>query len=96
MTFRNKKIRAFFSDKHGNIVIAQAANIPLIMWFCFLAGWLITFYLLEYLHGIFRIGAYASILYWAVLEIFSGVCMWRKTLGLFVYTSALVMLTLNF
>jgi hypothetical protein len=90
-----RKIRAFFSDKQGNVVIAQAANPPLLAWYGFMAGWLLTLFVFKEIHIIFRIGAYVSILYWATLEILSGVCLWRKTLGLTVYTIAIIMIVLN-
>lgn len=83
-------IRAFFTDKEGNVVIAQKANAPLLAWFTTLIGLFVTNHLFTQLHPFFRAASYITIIYWALLEIFEGVCPWRKFLGLVVYTIAVV------
>jgi hypothetical protein len=86
------KLANFFKDKNGNIVIAQRANPPLLAWFFFQSLVFITRHVIESLHAPIVILAFASIIYWALLEIFEGVCTWRKALGLSVYSVAILIM----
>ncbi len=74
----------FFKDKHGQIVLAQTPNSPLIGWFIFTMLnllWPATQPKMHYLYGIL---AYGFIFTWAWLEITSGVNTFRRLLGLIV------------
>ena len=75
------KLRKFFTDKHGTVVIWQTPNAPLIIWFvCVLAGRITE----GLLHTLLSVVGTVSILIWALLEIFAGVNYFRRTLGLVV------------
>lgn len=70
--------QTFFRDKSGKVVIGQWPNRPL--WYA------ILFYFLQFVDfpyfGIASFwGVKLSLLYWAYLEIVSGVNGWRKLLG---------------
>jgi hypothetical protein len=70
-----------FKDKDGNIVIAHRPNKPL--W----AG--LIFFVMGYLpnstlQDISFLGFIFSLLYWSYLEIFYGVNLWRRFLGLLI------------
>jgi hypothetical protein len=76
----------FFRDEHGEIVMAQAPNLPIL-------GWAICAALSKLiregrLHTSFHLLAQAFLFTWAYMEIRSGVTPFRRTLG------ALVMLGL--
>ena len=74
-----KYIVNFFKDKNGKIVIAQFPNRPL-----FIAAF---FYAIQFINNdltmvIGKWGFFITLMYWAYLEIVSGVNSWRKFLGL--------------
>ena len=73
--------KKIFHDSKGNIVIAQRPNKPLIA-----AG---LFYLIQFLpfsasSQISKWGVTIFLGYWALMEIFSGVNLWRRMLGFIV------------
>ncbi len=75
-------LRHFFTDKNGNVVIAQRPNLPIIIW-------LITSILRHttagssYVVALEVIGT-SALAIWAFLELVSGVNTFRKLLGLIV------------
>ena len=75
----------FFQDKHGNTVIAQTANLPLIAW---LALVVINFFVHSAILGWL---ATAFLFIWALLEIFQGVSYFRRLLGLVVLAGLVIM-----
>jgi len=75
LTFSDK----IFKDKKGRIVLAEAPNLPLIVWF--------TMTLLAYpLTGkaalLSSVAARTALFIWAWLELFKGVNYFRRGLGL--------------
>jgi hypothetical protein len=76
------KLRKFFTDKHGKVVIWQTPNAPLVIWFvCVLAGRVTD----GLLHTLLSVAGTAAILVWALLELFDGVNYFRRMLGLVVF-----------
>jgi Co/Zn/Cd efflux system component len=74
--------KRFFQDKHGKIVIWQMPNVPLWIWVgCSVLGWAMKRGIVHTAAGI--IGTIALIV-WALLEIFSGVNIFRRVLGIVV------------
>ena len=77
-----KYVKAFVSDKHGNVVIWQMPNLPLILWFVFMLAAYAT-------HGQIRtvlaVASTASLLVWAFLEIVQGASYFRRVLGMIVF-----------
>ena len=74
----------FFKDKKGKVVVAQWPNWPL--WVA------LIFFLLKYFpHSIVQDvsfwGLILTLLYWSYLEIFFGVNLWRRLLGMLVVMS---------
>lgn len=75
-------IKKIFRDKNGNIVIGQRPNTSLIIWVvCAVLGYFISYgvtgKVLDYLGTI-------AIIFWALLEIFYGVNIFRRILGIVV------------
>lgn len=71
----------FFKDSHGHTVIVQKPNLPIYI--------ALGFYLIRYLPFEMSIvvsqwGVIVTLLYWAYLEIFYGVNVWRRILGVIV------------
>lgn len=88
-----QKLRQLFTDKNGNIVIAQRPNIPLTIWVA-------TIILLSLNTNIFFENALAvvgtlALAIWAFLELVSGVNMFRKLLGLCVISYIFVALLMH-
>lgn len=76
--------QSFFKDKNGKVVIAQFPNTPLILWFI---TFLISFFPLQSrLSNFFDLISFGAIFTWSWLEIFDGVNIFRRVLGLFVVT----------
>ena len=75
-------IDSTFKDKTGHWDVIALPNLPLIIWA------FATFLGMIFKHGIphqvFSIIGLAAIVFWAVLEIFSGVNYFRRALGLVV------------
>jgi len=79
-----KALSNFFKDRRGNVVIAQAANPPIVAWFILTVinygvhspaiAWLATAFLFT----------------WAFLELYQGVNYFRRLLGLVVFVSLIV------
>lgn len=79
----------YFKDKNGKIVIAQWPNLPLwIALVCFLLG----FSSQPVIKNLSSWGLLISLLYWSYLEIFYGVNLFRKTLGIAVLISQIFQL----
>jgi hypothetical protein len=79
MQLKDLNIKNFFTDKDGKKVIAQFPNWPLRTAF--------VFFLLKYIpdttfRSVSIWGVRVSLLYWAFLEIVSGVNLWRRFLGI--------------
>jgi hypothetical protein len=75
------KIKRFFQDSQGKIVIAQWPNTSLWLVIGFFAIGLFPQPLLQ---SISFWGVLLSLVYWSYLEISSGVNGWRKLLGIVV------------
>lgn len=77
-------LRNFFKDKRGNIVLAQAANPPILGWFI----------LTVINYGVHSLAiawlATAFLFTWAFLELYQGVNYFRRLLGLIVFVSLIV------
>ena len=73
-----------FKDKHGQIVLAQTPNLPLIGWFIFMVLNLIWNSDQPKIHSLFSLLSFGFIFTWAWLEISDGVNYFRRALGLFV------------
>lgn len=86
-------MRNIFKDKDGNVVIAQWPNAPLIAWFVTMVLTQLPFpeAPLRFL-SLFSFGALFT---WAWMEIFSGVNVWRRILGLVVMVLLLLNLSLT-
>lgn len=74
-----KYIKAFFSDKHGKVVIWQSPNLPIILWFVFMLATHMTH---GQLRTIFAVISSAALLVWALLEVIQGASYFRRVLGL--------------
>lgn len=84
-----KKIfKKLFLDKNGRIVVAQFPNVPITIWFL---GLLIStiFPGLSYINFV-NIIATSSLIIWTALEIYSGVNLFRKILGIAVLIILLI------
>ena len=81
-------MRNIFKDKNGKIVIVQKPNLPIIVWFVsFIASYLpFRDSVLSFLE-LFSFGVLFT---WAWLEIFSGVNIFRRLLGLTIMISLLI------
>jgi hypothetical protein len=78
----------FWKDKNGRIVIIQKPNLLLISWF---VSFLITKLPISApALNLFSAFSFGAIFVWAWLEIFSGVNIFRKLLGLAVMIYMLV------
>ncbi|MCA9342792.1 hypothetical protein KC950_02140 [Candidatus Saccharibacteria bacterium] len=71
-----------FKDKNGNVVIVQKPNIPLIVWFILaMLGYFISDGMvglaLDYIVA-------AALMLWALLEVFYGINIFRRILGIVV------------
>lgn len=69
-------------DKSGKIVIAQKPNLPLIVWVIARLMLLLPIPLL--VNKLLSLIAFGSLFTWAWLEIFSGVNLFRRILGIIV------------
>lgn len=68
-----------FRDRDGRIVLMQAPNLPLIVWFVFLLAERFTSGAVAAVASLVSFGALFT---WAWLEIFDGVTPFRRLLGL--------------
>lgn len=68
-----------FKTEMGEIVIGQWPNTPLVLWFVFLVGARLP--LPELWTQLFDMASLIAILVWAMLEIVSGVNIFRRILG---------------
>jgi hypothetical protein len=77
----NKTFDKIFRDKDGNVVIAQFTNAVILITFgLFIASRLFDDSIKPYFSAVVSF----FLIYWAYLEIFKGVNLWRKFLGLVV------------
>lgn len=71
--------KSIFTDKNGNVVIAQKPNLPIIVWFfSFLLAKLAINPLVAELAQYISFGALFT---WAWLELFEGANVFRRILG---------------
>lgn len=71
----------FFTDKQGRVVIVQAPNVPIIVWFLSsIAAKLTSGGVSEN----FQLLSFVALISWAALEIFWGDSYFRRVLGLVV------------
>ncbi len=77
-----KYVKVFFSDKHGNVVIWQMPNLPLILWFVFMLAAYTTH---GQIRAVLAVASTASLLVWAFLEIVQGASYFRRVLGMIVF-----------
>ena len=77
-----------FKDSNGKIVIAQKPNLPSIVWFVsYIASYLP---LHDRLLAFFSLISFGALFTWAWLEIFSGVNLFRRLLGIVVMIVILI------
>jgi hypothetical protein len=74
-----------FRDRHGEIIIAQTPNPPLILWI--IATLLKSVVTSTKVSGGLDFLAFGALFTWAWLEIFDGVNYFRRALGLLVLAS---------
>ena len=84
----NNLFDRFFRDNTGEIVVAQAPNIPLLVWIA------ATLLKLVFKTGQVKIAldivALGSLLYWSFLEITEGATYFRRDLGVIVLIALMV------
>ncbi len=66
-------------DRNGTVVIGQVPNIPLVVFFITGVFAIVSFH--GFWHGLAQLIAILSILFWAWLEIRSGVTRMRRLMG---------------
>jgi hypothetical protein len=85
---KNSLFDKTFKDSEGNVVLAQAPNLPLLVW---LAATLLKLVITS---GSIYIGldaiAFGTLFTWAWQELFHGVNYFRKTLGFVVVMVAII------
>jgi len=77
-----------FKDSNGKIVIAQKPNLPLVVWLVSVV--VLYLPLRDSLVAFFSLVSFGALFTWAWLEIFSGVNLFRRLLGIIVMTVLLV------
>ena len=84
----NNLFDRLFRDGTGEIVVAQAPNLPIIVWIS------ATLLKLVFKTGQVKVGldilAFSSLLYWSFLEITQGATYFRRDLGVFVLIALMV------
>ena len=78
-------MQKFWKDKEGKIVIIQSPNVPLTIWFVSMMLtkiWSDHAYFFEHV-------SFGALFVWAAMEVFSGVNLFRRFLGLFVIVFSL-------
>lgn len=76
----------FFKDKNGKVVIGQMPNLPLIVWFVSFLMRKLPIENLIYQNTLEAI-SYGSLFAWAWMELFQGVNLFRRSIGLIVIVS---------
>lgn len=71
--------KKLFLDKKGHFVVAQFPNVPIIIWLATVI--LNRFVQAQPANTVLSIIGTASLTVWALLEIYSGVNLFRKLLG---------------
>ena len=88
MAMNNNLFDRFFRDNTGEIVIAQAPNIPILVWIG------ATLLKLVVKTGQVKVAldvlAFSSLLYWSFLEITQGVNYFRRDLGVVVLIAIII------
>lgn len=75
-------MNSFWRNKDGKIIILQKPNFPLIVWF---VSYLATkLPVSPYALNILSIVSFCALFVWALMEIFSGVNLFRRFLGVVV------------
>ncbi|MEH2193535.1 MAG: hypothetical protein V7K98_12990 [Nostoc sp.] len=89
----NTLVDKIFRDSDGKIVIAQAPNLPLIIWI--VTSILALVFTTGKINILLDILANGSLFTWAWLELFQGVNYFRRALGLLVLTSLIAFKVIN-
>ncbi|BBD64325.1 hypothetical protein NIES4072_20120 [Nostoc commune NIES-4072] len=76
---QNTLVDKTFRDNEGNIVVAQAPNLPLIIWI--VTSLLTLVFPSGKINTLLDLVAYGSLFTWAWLELFQGVNYFRRALG---------------
>lgn len=85
-----KLIDLFFRDSVGKVVIAQAPNLPIMLW---MSAVVIGYFVQSgSIKETVQVTGTTALAVWALLELFQGVNYFRRTLGLMV----LVFISLRF
>lgn len=79
----------FWKDRHGKVVIYQRPNLPLLGW---LGLTLASLFTEGTVSSVLGYAASASLVVWALLELFTGVNYFRRTLGVIVLAWSIVSL----
>ena len=86
-------LKKLFETKDGKIVIAQRPNTSIIIW---LVAKPLSLIFADTLPGLIFDGiAFGALFYWALLEVFQGVNLFRKILGVIVILILLVPLVFS-
>lgn len=87
-----QKVREFFTDKNGKVVIGQFPNAPLAVW---LVCYVLVFFIPDGTPAtIIQYVGRLALAVWAILEIRSGVDTFRRVLGGLVLASLVIGLLL--
>ena len=81
-------MRNIFKDQKGRIVIVQKPNLPVIVWFVSFTASYLPFR--DGIVSFLELFSFGVLFTWAWLEIFSGVNVFRRLLGLAVIISLMV------
>ena len=81
-------LRNIFKDKNGRIVIAQKPNLPIIVWFVSFVASYLPFR--DSVISFLALFSFGVLFTWAWLEIFSGVNLFRRLLGITVMIVLLI------
>lgn len=82
-------MRNIFKTEQGEIVVGQWPNMPLVLWFVFLVGARLP--LPELWTQLFDMASFIVILIWAMLELVSGVNLFRRIVGGVVLVAVLLL-----
>ena len=80
------RIRRFFEDRHGRIVLWQWPNLPLWTW---AAATLCARILEGRPHDVAALIAFGALFTWAWLELFAGVSPFRRMIGAVVIVASI-------
>ena len=77
-----------FKDSSGKIIIIQKPNLPLIVWFVSVIASYLPLH--DSLTAFFSLISFGALFTWTWLEIFSGVNLFRRLLGITVMAALLI------